>query len=143
MGGPRLVLDNTGLDGFAPIRPGLPNGYSTFYVDDLAKTVARLEVAGTRFLAKIRNRGSDLYAIGSDPAGNVFVLIQRVYPVGAYPAPGRASVQAEDGTPTGAVAAIQELESAWLQTDERAVMAAGIGNDGRWFDSSRLQHPRH
>ncbi len=85
MGGPRLVLDNTGLDGFAPVRPGLPNGYNTIYVDDLAKTVARLEVAGTKFLTGIRHRGSDLYAIGSDPAGNVFVFMERVYPVGDYP----------------------------------------------------------
>jgi predicted enzyme related to lactoylglutathione lyase len=138
MGGPRLVLDNTGLDGFAPIRPGLPNGYSTFYVDDLAKIVARLEVAGTKFLTRISNRGSDLYAVGSDPAGNVFVLMQRVYPVGDHPAPRMPSVQAEGGTPAAVVAAVQQLEQGWLQTDERAIMAAGIGNDSRWFDSSRL-----
>ncbi len=95
MGGPRLVLDTTGLDGFAPVRPGLPNGYSTIYVDDLAKTVARLDAAGTKFLTGIRNRGSDLYAVGSDPAGNVFVLMQRIYPVGDHPAPGTPPVQAE------------------------------------------------
>ena len=140
MGGPRLVLDNTGLDGFAPVRPGLPNGYSTIYVDDLTKTVARLEAAGTKFLTGIRHRGSDLYAVGSDPAGNVFVLTQRVYPVGDHPAPGIPSVEAEDGTPAGVVAAVRELASAWLHADERGIMAAGIGNDSRWFDSSRLNN---
>ena len=140
MGGPRLVLDNTGLDGFAPVRPGLPDGYGTIYVDDLTKTVARLEVAGTKFLTGIRHRGSDLYAVGSDPAGNVFVLMQRVYPVGDYPAPGTPLVQAEDGTPAGVVAVVRELASAWLHTDERGIMAAGIGNDSRWFDSSRLNN---
>jgi predicted enzyme related to lactoylglutathione lyase len=140
MGGPRLVLDNTGLDGFAPVRPRLPNGYTTMYVDDLAKTVARLESAGTKFLTGIRNRGSDLYTVGSDPAGNVFVLTQRVYPVGDHPAPGIPPVAAENGTPAGVVATVQELESAWLRTDERGVMAAGIANDSRWFDSSRLNN---
>jgi len=140
MGGPRLVLDNTGLDGFAPVRPGLPNGYNTIYVDDLAKTVARLEAAGTKFLTGIRNRGSDLYTVGGDPAGNVFVLMQRVYPVADHPAPGTPSVAAADGTPAGVVATVQELESAWLRTDERGIMAAGIGNDSRWFDSSRLNN---
>ncbi|GBG37282.1 hypothetical protein NJB14197_02870 [Mycobacterium montefiorense] len=138
MGGPRLVLDNTGLDGFAPVRPGLPNGYNTIDVDDLVKTVARLEAAGTTFLTGIRRRGSDLYAVGSDPAANVFVLMQRVYPVGDHPAPDVPSVQAQDGTPADVVAAVQALENAWLRTDPRAVMAAGIGNDSRWFDSSRI-----
>jgi predicted enzyme related to lactoylglutathione lyase len=140
MGGPRLVLDNTGLDGFAPVWPGLPNGYNTIYVDDLAKTVARLDVAGTKFLTGIRHRGSDLYTVGSDPAGNVFVLMERVYPVGDYPAPGLPSVQAVDRTPAGVVAAVQELARVWLQTDERGIMAAGIGNGSRWFDSSRLNN---
>ncbi|WAC93526.1 VOC family protein [Mycobacterium sp. Aquia_213] len=140
MGGPRLVLDSTGLDGFAPVRPGLPNGYNTIYVDDLAKTVVRLEAAGTKFLTGIRNRGSDLSAVGSDTAGNVFVLMQRVYPVGDYPAPGPPSVEAENGTPAGVVSAVRQLAGAWLQTDEHGVMAAGIGNDSRWFDSSRLNN---
>ena len=140
MGGPRLVLDNTGLDGFAPVRPGLPNGYNTIYVDDLAKTVARLEAAGTKFLTGIRHRGPDLYTIGSDPAGNVFVLMQRVYPVGDQPARGTPPVEAVDGTPAGVVATVRQLASAWLHTDERGVMAAGIGNDSRWFDSSRLNN---
>jgi predicted enzyme related to lactoylglutathione lyase len=140
MGGPRLVLDNTGLDGFAPVRPGLPNGYNTIYVDDLDKTVTRLEAAGTKFLTDIRNRGPDRYAVGSDPGGNVFVLMERLYPVGDHPAPGIPSVQAEAGTPAGVVAAVQQLASAWLQTDERGIMAAGIGTDSRWFDSSRLNN---
>jgi predicted enzyme related to lactoylglutathione lyase len=140
MGGPRLVLDNTGLDGFAPARPGLPNGYTTIYVDDLTKTIARLENTGTKFLTGIRYRGPDLYVVGSDPGGNVFVVMQRVYPVGDHPAPGMPAVQAADGTPAGVVAAVQGLASAWLRTDERAVMAAGVGNDSRWFDSSRLNN---
>lgn len=140
MGGPRLVLDNTGLDGFAPIRPGLPNGYNTIYVDDLAKTVARLEAAGTKFLTGVRNRGSDLYSIGSDAGGNVFMLMQRAYPVGDYPPPGPPAVAAVDGTPAGVVAAVRQLASAWLQTDARGVTTAGIGNDSRWFDSSRLNN---
>jgi hypothetical protein len=66
--------------------------------------------------------------------------MERVYPVGDHPAPGIPSVEAEYGTPAGVVAVVQQLASAWLQTDERGIMAAGIGNDSRWFDSSRLNN---
>jgi catechol 2,3-dioxygenase-like lactoylglutathione lyase family enzyme len=108
-GGTRYVLDATGLEGFAVLRPAMPNGYATIHVDDLRKA----EVAPVkRFLTASGDRA----AIELDPSGNPFVLLEERFTT-AGPAPAPPELGALPPIPLG------RALTAWLQMDTPGLVA--------------------
>lgn len=114
--GARFHLDATGLHGHATRKEGFPAGWPEFHVEDLARFRVRALARGTR--------GPDPYVVAADPAGNVFVLVQRRYAAGGVPAPvlGRA---------------VDPRLSAWVCTDGPAL--AELYADGVWYDGTRTR----
>lgn len=126
-GGNRFVLDATGLEGFASVRPSLPNGYATIHVDDLEDS----EMAPVRRFA---TKSGDRAAIELDPSGNPFVLLEKRFATDG-PAPGPPVFENPPPEPLGA------MLSAWLKADGPGLLAT-LSPDAFFFDNSRARSPR-
>ena len=136
--GPRIHLDATALKGLAPVRKGLPNAYMIFYVDDLKAALTKLRDAKGTVVAEPQAQGTDQYAVAEDPAGNVFVVMQRHFLVVGNAVPPEPTVQAEEKTPAEASALVKRLLTAWLKMDSASITAL-TGTNGTWFDDARLR----
>lgn len=137
--GMHLILDGKRLDGLAQIHPGLPNGYVIFYVDDLQAERKRLLSKGCKFVGgtdrQFRLEGNDPYVIMMDPAGNLFVVMQRIYlsSVGGL-LPKVKGFTGQDPY----VLAAKNLAEGWLRNDGMA-MTPYLGPASSWFDDTRLR----
>ena len=131
----RFTIDARRLGGVARISPGLPNGWATVYVDDVAAQRKRLESEGMQFLGgsrKALRKGPDPYVVGLDePDHNPFVLMQRNYSTnGPHPS-----------TPHGfteETASAEKIANAWLSMDTAAIDAL-YGKNGQLFDDTRVK----
>jgi catechol 2,3-dioxygenase-like lactoylglutathione lyase family enzyme/ketosteroid isomerase-like protein len=137
--GPRFHLDATGLKGLAPVRKGLPNGYVIFYVDDLKAGLMRLRAARATLLTETQAQGTDEYVVAEDPAGNVFVLMQRNFLAAGEANPPDPVIQDEQKTPAEAMSLVKRLLSAWLRMDSAAITRM-TGPEGTWIDDARLKN---
>jgi catechol 2,3-dioxygenase-like lactoylglutathione lyase family enzyme len=124
-GGTRYVLDTTGLQGFAVLRPSMPNGYATIHVDHLDKAqVAPVK----RFLTAAGDRG----AIELDPSGNPFVLLEERFSTAA-PAPTPPVFEASAASPPEPLG---PALAAWLHASPDALLAT-LSPRAFFFDNSR------
>jgi hypothetical protein len=138
LGGTRFILDATKLDGLVRVADKLPNGYATFYVDDLDGQYQRLKKLGIDFLTAVKSRSADRYVIGQDPAENVFVLMERRFETAGEGVPAKPEISTEGYVPKEIVSTIQKLMWSWLKTDPQAIEAC-LGDKGQWFDDTRLK----
>ncbi|MDP3645578.1 MAG: DUF4440 domain-containing protein [bacterium] len=136
MGRARFFLDSSGLHGFAKIQAGLPNGYAEVHVRNLKSEVRRLKKRGVTFLTGIQKRGTDFYILVTDPAQNVFVLVEREATIFGSEAPTKPVITAEPGTSPEIIATVRKLMSAWQRTD-RHTLVTHLGKNFQWFDDTR------
>lgn len=131
--GARFILDTTRWGGHARVRPGLPNGYAVFHVDDVAEPGARIAEAGE--LGASWPVGADTVQAGFDVDGNLFLLRETDYESGSGPAPVVA------GYPQNPAAApqAQRLMQHWMDMDSEA-FAGLLAPAATWFDDTRLKH---
>lgn len=121
VGAIRFTLDARGLQGFARVRAGKPNGYVLFPVESL-------DQGNLDPVARLTTPEGDSAAVYLDPAGNPFVLVvENIASRG--PAP-ETSFPAD--LPRPAALAL----GAWLRGDARA-FAAAFSPNGSWFDNTR------
>jgi ketosteroid isomerase-like protein/catechol 2,3-dioxygenase-like lactoylglutathione lyase family enzyme/predicted enzyme related to lactoylglutathione lyase len=141
LGGARFFLDAGNLHGYARIQQGLPNGYAEVHVQDLRAEMTQWQRSGVVFLTKVEARGSDIYALAQDPAGNVFVLVERNVSTSETQATVAPTISVEAGAPRDILFAVEGLMGAWLCMDEHA-LAAKANTNIRWFDDSRCKTRR-
>jgi catechol 2,3-dioxygenase-like lactoylglutathione lyase family enzyme len=117
----------------------LPNGYGLFYVSDLKAERERLKALGVPFLAgtdnQFKKQGSDPYFISKDPAGNLFVIMQKVFLSSDNNA--QPNVTGFSGSDP-AINAAKKLAESWLRTDKQAV-GTFLGPSTTWFDDNRTR----
>lgn len=139
LNGAHFVLDGKHLDGLTSIHKGWPNGYGLFYVDNLKDQCERLKSLGVPFLAgtdrQFKYQGSDPYVISKDPAGNLFVLMQKV-----FLSKDNHALPFVKGFSGGdpAIQAAKSLAESWLRTDKQA-LGRFLGPKTIWFDDSRTR----
>ena len=141
LGGARFIIDSGNLHGHAKIERGLPNGYAEVHVKDLRSEVARCQRVGVAFLTDTKSRGRDSYAVAQDPAGNVFVLIERDVSMSDTQAPAAPVISMQTHAAKDIVSCVNKLMGAWLRMDENELLAQTSRNV-RWFDDSRCKTRR-
>jgi extradiol dioxygenase family protein len=139
LNGSHFVLDAKRLDGLTSIHKGWPNGYGLFYVSDLKAERERLKAKGVPFLAgtdtQFKKQGPDPYFISKDPAGNLFVVMQKVFlSSDNNPQPIVSGFSGNDP----AIRAAKTLAESWLRTDKQAV-GKFLGPSTTWFDDNRTR----
>ncbi|MBX7223301.1 MAG: hypothetical protein K1Y36_25540 [Blastocatellia bacterium] len=135
--GPRFILSTDDVNGLAGIERGLPNGYAIFFTKDVVAERNRLKNLGTTFLdgtaTGVKSLGADTYVIGQDPAGNIFILLQRRF----TGAPNAAAPQITGFTGNQpAIVNAAKVAQAWLSTDT-ATLGGWLGPNTRWLDDTR------
>ena len=136
--GHRFHLDTSTLAGHADIQARLPCGYAVFYVDDLNAELKRLNEAKVRIVQGIEKRGRDLYLICEDPAGNIFVIMQKT-PDSITSANGKVPTVTIHSENIGALQHGEDLNKvmdAWLTMDLKA-LTQYLDSRSAWFDDSR------
>lgn len=139
LNGSHFVLDAKRLDGLTTLHKGWPNGYGLFYVADLKAERERLKAKGVPFLAGTDNQfkklGPDPYFISKDPAGNLFVVMQKVFlSSDNHPQPNVSGFSGSEP----AIRAAKSLAESWLRTDKQAI-GQFLGPSTTWFDDNRTR----
>ena len=136
--GHRFHLDTSTLAGHAEIQAKFPCGYAVFYTADLATEVKRLQKATITIVQSIEKWGSDPYIICEDPAGNIFVIVQKtpdVIKAKGQQAP-TLSIHREPAKTSKYTDHLKKMMDGWLGMDLTALNQY-IDAQSSWFDDSR------
>ncbi len=85
----------------------------------------------------LKKRNGDVYAVGLDPSGNVFVLLQKNLQLTSAASPPQVSGFVENASPY--ISAASRVAESWMRLDAAGV-AERYGMHGRWFDNMRVNN---